>query len=282
VLGRDGRPLDVIELANQRVPCIVGLYPSEDLAPQPLEVTVSLHLDTEPAAAESGLRHSIDYARVAGELRFLLENARFRTLESAAGALARWLLAPASQDVPHAPIDAVDVRLTKPNALGGGGAGVPTIHVRRLARDQRFIVEDKPWGQVDIIHEHRGVGSTPQDHGGLGVYRLRIAPGHAIPTHLHRVMHEAELALGPGLQLQRVPVRAGTAVQWPHGFAHRWDNPGDTEQSILCIDRPGFIHADETEQPEPAGGLAAVAGRLYYPLEGTEILTENRTLRGTP
>ncbi len=251
--------LDVLELADQRVLCVVGMYPSEEVLPQPLDVTLAMHLDTLGASRDDGLSRSVDYARVAGEVRFLLEACRFLTLETAAQALARYLLLPPSADVARAQVVAVDVRLTKPKALGGAGAGTPSLAIRRHADAQTYVVEDKPFGQVDVVHEALG----------CGIYRLRIAPGRGIPTHLHRRMDESELVLGPGLLLQGQPIRAGTAHHWPLGLAHRYDNPLAFEQSVLCVDRPRFVAADEVEVPEPAGGLVLPEGRSYYPREAT-------------
>src|SRR5690606_27485278 len=110
---------------------IIGVYPSEARTPQRLEITLSMHLDTSTAALQPGLRHSVDYARLAGEVRFIVGHGRFRTIETAAHAIARWVLAPPTPDAPHAEIVAVDVRLAKPGALGGTLAGVPTLHIRR-------------------------------------------------------------------------------------------------------------------------------------------------------
>jgi len=255
----DGRPFDVLELARQRVQCIVGLYPSEELAPQPLDVSLALHLDTSPAADDTGLRHSIDYARLEGEVRFLLESCRFRTIEAAAHALARYALAPATPDLPHARVEAVDVTLTKPHALRGEGAGVPSLRLRRFAADQKWVTEEKPWGLVDVVFEH----------SGCGIYRLRLAAGGTIPTHVHRRMEEAELALGSGLTLQGRSIRAGTAFRWPHGLAHRWHNPTASERTILCVDRPRFMPDDEVEVGVALADLPEVRGRSYYPLEGS-------------
>ena len=41
----------------------------------------------------------------------------------------------------------------------------------------------------------------------------------------------------------------------PRGFPHRYENPTDIEQSFLCIDRPSFIHTDETEVDVPIASL---------------------------
>lgn len=260
VSAHTGRPLDVLELAGMRVHCIVGLYPAEIVSPQPLEVSLALHLDTSQAAVEDDLTRTVDYAQLAGELRFVLENGRFRLLETAAQAVARYVLLPPSADVPRPRVDAVDVRLRKPEAMKRAEDGVPSLHVRRYAADQVYPVEDRPFGQVDVVHERPG----------CGIYRLRIAPGRAIETHVHRRMEEAELVVGPGLLVQGRPVRAGTAFRWPRDFPHRYENRSAVEQSVICIDRPAFDPSDEVEVPAPAGGLEPLSGAAYYPREAHE------------
>jgi dihydroneopterin aldolase len=248
-----GRPLDVIELRQLPVNCIVGVYPAERGTPQPLELDVALYLDTRKAAAAGSLRDTVDYARLSGELRFLLESADFRMLETAAEALCRYILAPPTDDSARAPVRAVTLRLSKPEALGR--AGLASLQVHRAADEYRFEVEEKPFGRVDIVFQDEHVG----------IYRLRVAPGRTIPTHEHRVMSESELVLGHGLLLQGRPVLAGTGFRWPKRFPHRYDNPRQIEQTVLCVDRPAFIPHDEVEVPEPTDGLAPIEGRAYYP-----------------
>jgi FolB domain-containing protein len=248
-----GRPLDVIELRQLSVQCIVGVYPAERGTPQPLELDVALYLDTRKSAAAGSLRDTVDYARLAGELRFLLETADFRMLETAAEALCRYILAPPTGDAARAPVRAVTLRLSKPEALGR--AGLASLQVHRAADEYRFEEEEKPFGRVDIVFQDEHVG----------IYRLRIAPGRTIPTHEHRVMNEAELVLGHGLLLQGRPVLAGTGIRWPRRFPHRYDNPRALEQTVLCVDRPAFLPGDEVEVPEPPGGLVPMEGHAYYP-----------------
>lgn len=248
-----GRPLDVIELRQLPVRCIVGVYPAERGTPQPLELDVALYLDTRKAATEGSLRDTVDYARLSGELRFLLETVDFRMLETAAEALCRYILAPPTEDSARAQVRAVTLRLHKPEALGR--AGLASLRVHRTADEYRYEREEKPFGRVDIIFQ--------DEHAGI--YRLRIAPGRTIPVHEHRVMEEAELVLGHGLLLQGQPVPAGTGFRWPRRFPHRYDNPRDIEQTVLCVDRPAFLPDDEVEVPEPEGGLVPMEGRPYYP-----------------
>lgn len=255
VLAADGRPLDVIHLHGLQVDCVIGHYRAERGRTQPIELAVSLFLDTRPAGAREELRATVDYARVAGELRFLLESASFRLLETAAQAMCRYLLAPPTADGGRASIEAVSLRLTKPQALRG--QAVPSLSVFRRRDEFAYAVEEKPFGRVDVIFEDSSVG----------IYRLRIAPGRSIPTHEHRFMEESELVLSGGLLLQGRPVRAGTGFRWPLRHPHRYDNPRGEERTILCVDRPAFQPDDEVEVPEPPGGLVSLPGTSYYPPE---------------
>jgi dihydroneopterin aldolase len=249
----DERPLDVIELNGLVVNCIVGVYPAERHTPQPLHLDLRLFLDTREAATGGGLGATVDYARLAGELRFLLESCRFLLLETAADALLRYILAPPTDDVERARIEAAELRLEKPSARAGGA--VPSLTIRRARDEFTYEVEDKPFGRVDVVHV------AP----GCGIYRLRVAPGQCIATHEHHEMDERELVLGDGLVLQGEPVAAGTGLTWPRHYPHRYDNPSDTEQTILCVDRPAFIPDDEIEVAEPPGGLQLPEWQAYYP-----------------
>jgi dihydroneopterin aldolase len=235
--------LDRLSLTGMRFDCIVGLFDYERNTPQPVELDVTLELDTREAARAGRLERTVDYARLLGELRFILVAGRFRLLESAAEALAAWLLAPPSADVPRPQVEAVSVRLSKLVALSG--AAVPRLDIRRDKADFPQVTERKSFGFVDVIFETRE----------CGVYRERVTPRTVLPTHVHHHLDESELVLGNGLLLQGQPVAAGLAHTWPKGFAHRWENVTDLEQSFLCIDRPAFIPTDEVEVDVPLDKL---------------------------
>lgn len=269
-----GRALDALSLDGLSVRCILGLYPTERVRPQSIGLSLTLHVDTGEVAERGDLSLGVDYARLAGELRFLLEACRFHTLETAAQALARYVLLPPAGDRKHPPVAAVDLRLDKPEALSSElGGGTPSLSIRRYADAQRYLSEAKPWGTVDVVHELRGASERgpialhEPAIGGYGVYRLRIAPHERIPTHVHRRMEESELVLGSGLRLQGLRVVPGSAYVWPHGHAHLWENPTDEEQAILCVDRPGFDPGDEVEVELAGEALAPIEAGRYYPAE---------------
>lgn len=244
--------LDTIEIRGLRADCIVGVYPEERKTPQPLEIDLELSVDTRAAARGGGLEATVDYAKLSGEIRFLLGACRFRLLETAAEALARYVLAPPTEDAKHAQVREVTIRLSKPHALQG--EAIPSLRIHRTFEELRLEVEENSFGRVDVIHE------TP----GCGIYRLRIAPGRSIPTHVHREMEESELVLGSGLLLQGRPVKAGSAFHWPKGFAHRYDNHQSIEQTVLCVDRPAFIPADEIEVDVPLEELESLEPVRFY------------------
>ncbi len=99
--------------------------------------------------------------------------------------------------------------------------------------------EEKSFGIVDILWERNG----------FGVYRLNIRPKGSIPLHVHRIMNEWELVISPGLLLQGNPATLLHASAWPHGLAHRYDNPHEQWQTVLCVDEPAFVPSDEIPVP---------------------------------
>ena len=248
---------DIVRIAGLDVDCVVGVYKHERRASQPLRVDVSLFFDTERAAATERVRHTVDYAATAAQIVFLLRSGQFRLLETAAHALARYLLAPPAPDEPRAQVDALEIKLTKPGALTG--FAVPSLTIRRDARWVDLEREDKPWGTVDVIHETKDAG----------IYRLHVAPGAGIPLHIHREMRESEMILTRGLLCQGTSRPPGTVHRWPRGAAHRYDNPTGRWQSILCVDTPRFMPEDEIVvegepadvPPEPPWGPIAAYGR---------------------
>ncbi len=250
--GDQHRQWDILRLNDIEVPCIVGVYPQERNEVQLLKADIALFLDTRHAAKSAGLKHTVDYAKRCGEIRFLLQSCQFWTLETAADAIAHYLLAPSTPDAPQAQIHAVEIQLTKPQALADA---IPSLCIRRQQSDVSYDSETKDFGRVDIIHVSEA----------CGIYRLRLKPNGIIAAHVHRTMDESEMVLGSALQLQGQPVASGSVFHWEKDFPHRYDNPSDTEQSILCVDRPIFIESDEVIVDVPLHRLPPVKGQAYYP-----------------
>jgi dihydroneopterin aldolase len=225
--------MDCIELNGLEVDCVVGVYPRERHVPQRVRLDLGMYLSTEQAARKEMISASVDYAAIAAQIGFLLRSCEFRMLETAAHAIARYLLAPPGPDERRAQIERVRLRMSKPFALGS--TAQPTLQIERERRWVQIAHEHKPFGFVEIIHETRDAG----------IYRLNVAPGRGIPMHVHKQMREAELVLTEGLFCQRKPIPLGAVHRWPRGAAHCYDNPTERFQSILCVDSPRFIESDE-------------------------------------
>jgi dihydroneopterin aldolase len=244
--------MDRLSLAGLSVDCIVGVHPSERHMPQPLEIDLTLHLDTRAAAREQRLRETVDYARLWGEVRFLLQASHFLLLESAAEAVATYILAPPTTAAPQAQVHEVTVKLKKPQALSG--AGVPTLEIHRAASDAKVVTEQRPYGELDKVFSAHS----------CGIARLRLGSGRSTPTSALRNVTRSELVLTSGLLLQGRPVAAGTARQWPKGVPHRYDNPSDHEASVLFVDRPAGGDDEEVLTDVPHHQLADVEFTTFF------------------
>ena len=244
---------DRIEIRDLEMECIVGVHPRERLMPQPLHLDVCLFLDTRAAGMSASLHDTVDYARLAGDLRFLLSSCRFYLLETAAEALCRFVLIPPLDGRPTAQVSAVRMTLRKPEALDG--IATPSLTVFRRREDMTYSVEKSAFGEVDVILATRE----------CGVYRLRIDPGRSIATHEHRLTDESEMVLDDGLILQGRSVRAGDAFHWPRRFPHRYDNPLSKPCAVLCVDRPSFNAGDEVPIDVPLTALTLPEPIRFYP-----------------
>ncbi len=225
---------DVIRIRNLQVDCVVGVYPDERKAPQPLLVDLDIRLDSERAARDERLPASVDYAAVAAQTAFLLRSCRFRMLETAARVLCRYLLMPpAPGERERARVQSARIYLGKPAALPGGA--VASFEMER----------DADW--LDLRSEQRdfGIWELVAETSEAGVYRHSLAPGTSIVSHMHRETRESEMILGDGLLCQDRPAPAGTVNSWPRLSPHGYHNPTDRYQTILCVACPPCSREDE-------------------------------------
>lgn len=244
--------MDEISLNGMIVECIVGIYPHERKTLQPVEVNLRLALDTRSAGKTGKIGATVDYAEIGGEVRFLLESCRFLLVETACEAIASYLLAPPISGKKRAQVEAVSIEMKKLDKVVN--SGVPGVSIERRRGEMSYGLETREFGTVDVVFAARE----------CGVYRLRIVPGGSIGTHVHRIMDESEMILTDGLHLQERPIGRGEAHRWPKDFPHRYDNPTDVEQTILCVDCPAFIPSDEIFVDEPPGDLADVFHHDYF------------------
>ncbi len=101
-----------------------GYYDYELLNPQPFEVDVELHLNLQPAGVDDDLEQSVDYGKVYGAVRQIVESTSFRLLEALAEAISHELLADFD-------VDEVTVQVRKPKVQLDGPLDYAGVEIRR-------------------------------------------------------------------------------------------------------------------------------------------------------
>jgi FolB domain-containing protein len=208
-----GRPLDIITLRDLVVRCVIGVNPDEKIRSQPLRLDIRLYLDASSAGLSGALARTIDYSLVAKQIAFILSSSRFRLLESAAEALAACLLTPAAG---HVPIEAVDIEISKPEALGG--EAIPSIRIFREEPSPGPWIKDKAYSVLFQVPEavvERKVVAAKSD------FILEEKDGLAVMSETH------------GLLLAGRPLAAGsTLVASQRIVLH---NPAGDDRTILIV-----------------------------------------------
>lgn len=229
----DGRYLDEIHLQDLKVHCTIGIHPDEATRTQLLRLNLILYLDTRAAASSGRLQQSVDYSALARELSFVLMHGRFRLLESAAEALASYVLAPAPSDKPHARIEGVELQITKPEALGG--TALPAIK----------IVRESPLA-IDLSCHTRQAASSPKSQlifaaPEAALWRFTVGPHEAIPLDVEGWQAKAILPQSSHLSFAGQALRAGehfdlATLELKGGFLK---NESQVTRSLLLLaERP--------------------------------------------
>jgi dihydroneopterin aldolase len=143
-----GDRADVLRVDDVEFSCVIGIYDEERTRPQPLRVTLALPLNAATSAATGDLRCSVDYARLLGQVGFVLEHGAFRLIETAGEALCAVVLGSVAGVA-----DGVALTLRKPRALAGNG--VPSLSLRRRRRQPARLVSaagvlDTLWAGPDV------------------------------------------------------------------------------------------------------------------------------------
>lgn len=194
---------DRLSLNDVEVDCRIGIHPEERATPQPLRVSLTFSVDTRRAAQEENLAYSVDYARVAGEVAFVLQQGQFHLIETAAEVISRSVLS----GIEH--IDELELTLVKPRALGGNGH--PALTLQR-AREAASSLWTFAFGVVDVVWNVRG----------LGLYRLRLRGAHGVQLPRDAVV----FACDQGRQGELLPPTT------------KLKNPSSDARSYLLLSRP--------------------------------------------
>jgi dihydroneopterin aldolase len=111
-------------LANMQFQGRHGYYDHELLTPQPFEVDIELLLDLQPAGVDDDLGLSVDYGKVYGAVRQIVESTSYRLLEALAEAISHELLADFE-------VAEVIVRLRKPEVRLEGPLDYAGVEIQR-------------------------------------------------------------------------------------------------------------------------------------------------------
>ncbi|HET9240212.1 MAG TPA: dihydroneopterin aldolase [Oligoflexus sp.] len=219
---KTGRILDEIRLRDFVVPCTIGIYPEEKLKTQPLHLQLVMYLDTSLAAKSGQLCQSVDYSSLVKEVSFILTQGHFRLIESAAEAVAAFILAPHPVDVLRGSCDAVEVEIVKPEALRG--LSIPSI---RIFREQGESIAAKGVPTWDMIF------AAPE----TSLFRGIVPPQTSLRPWLPGWNVTAVMTGGAGL---RIADRSLTAAEELHGdqlAEHFLNNETDEPRSFLALAR---------------------------------------------
>jgi dihydroneopterin aldolase len=130
-MSRDGHYPDRLSLLGMRFSGRHGVLPEEKVTAQPFEVDVVLHADLAPAAARDDLAATVNYAALFDLVRDIVEGTTRDLIEALAGSIASAVLAA----TPSAVVDAVEVRVRKPEApIDGSFDTVEASITRRRER----------------------------------------------------------------------------------------------------------------------------------------------------
>ena len=115
---------DRIVLANMRFQGRHGYYEREMLTPQPFEVDIELVLNLQPAGVDDDLEKTVDYGKVYGAVRQIVESTSYRLLEALAEAISHELLSDFE-------VVEVGVRVRKPQVQVGGPLDYAGVQIWR-------------------------------------------------------------------------------------------------------------------------------------------------------
>jgi dihydroneopterin aldolase len=213
---------DTVEIRGLEYTCIVGIYPAERRTPQPLVVDVALGIDTRLSALREEIGATVDYARLAADVRFLLHSCQFQLIETAAEVLACYaLLTPL---LARPPVLSARVQIQKPRAVPGA---VATVRISRRAAQLTYPVEVAAGETVERVFSGKD----------YVVERRRLPPHHDGGVVTHRTGDAHELVLTSDLSVNGVNVPVGSAHTFGSGVPRHY-RAGASEQALLCVRHP--------------------------------------------
>ena len=239
--------VDRVELQNISVDCVVGTRPDERLRTQAVTVSLAASVDARKAAASCRLRDTLDYAALYAAVQFIIGTGRFLLLETAAEAVARYMLISSPELVREATVSIIKPHIMPTPTL-------PRVTLTRTASDVFTISRRTSFGSVAVV----------QESSDAGIYLLTIAAQQSIASHCLENSSEHTMTVTAGLSLQGKSVPSCYAVNWPAHSPRRWKNTTAQPQQILCVNRPA-CDPTTAKQHSASATLTEVEGTVLYP-----------------
>lgn len=146
VVGRSGQRLDRIRLTGVTATGYHGVFAHERREGQTFVADVVVHLDTRRAAATDDLAHTLNYGTLAEQVAAVLAGDPADLVETVAERIAATVLA-------HAPVQAVDVAVHKPQAPITVPFGDVVVEIRRdrtwLPAAEPLAADARAWYPAD-------------------------------------------------------------------------------------------------------------------------------------
>jgi dihydroneopterin aldolase len=174
----------LITIEGLSVDCVIGVYPEEKIVTQPLLVDLALVVDVTGAVKTDNLPDALDYAGIALDVSFILQNGKFQLLESAAACVASFLLAPL-HPTQKVGVSEVEVTIRKPQALRAHGA-VAAVGMKRRADDTSYEWRRSTLGEVMTIFTN----------DRMTLLALKLPALGQTPRYTHALAHCVEKPVG--------------------------------------------------------------------------------------
>ena len=115
--------LDKVEIRNIQTQAIIGVYESEQHAPQLLEIDLTLVWDFSKAFCSDDLQDALDYDAITQRVRAFCEASRYQLIEALAGGIISAVMI-------RYPVEIVGITICKTQALQGALATVSCTRTR--------------------------------------------------------------------------------------------------------------------------------------------------------
>ncbi len=214
----------LIHIEDLRVDCKIGVWTHERNTTQQLRVDLTVEFDAEASAVSDDLNQTLNYADLAREVTFILEEGQFLLLESAARMIARWALLDPISGTTRPAIERVDIKLTKFGALPG--STLASVQVGMSKAEISAPTINEPWG------EHREIGRA----GALTLSRLTVTPNAQVPPAALNCGRGAILFLSDGfISADAESAQIGSRRSWLDSHPSGYRNHRDTFASVLIL-----------------------------------------------